>query len=97
LKAVSHSVFLDLVIFLKTIHSPLLEICREPVLQALVQLEDHLQSTSTNAASAKLQKAKQSLLDSDEQVTSADFGVIKKGIRADMLASEKMKALRMRR
>jgi hypothetical protein len=97
LKAVSHSVFLDLVIFLKTVQSPLLTTGRESILRALSELEEHLQLASTTAAGSKLQKAKQSLVDSDHGATRVDLEMMKKGIRADMLASEKLKALRIRK
>lgn len=62
----------------------------------LVQLEEHLQLIATTSASAKLQKAKQSLIETDLRAT-ANYDDIRRGIRADMLASEKLKALRKRR
>jgi len=68
---------------------------KEAIMHTLVQLEEH-QSTATTSAGAKLQKAKQSLSNSGN-TASSDYGTIRKGIRADMLASEKLKALRIRR
>jgi hypothetical protein len=68
---------------------------KEIILHTLNQLEEH-QSTTTTSAGAKLQKAKHYLNDSDHG-PSADYDTIKRGIRADMLASEKLKALRTRR
>ena len=93
LKAVSQSVFLDLVVFIKTIDSSLLPNARDSIMQALTQLEERLQAAST-AASTKLQKAKQCLLAGDQGSSKADVDSIRRGIRADMLASEKLKALR---
>jgi len=69
---------------------------KESITHTLVQLEEHLQSTATASAGAKLQKAKQSLINSGN-TASPDDETIRKGIRADMLASEKLKALRIRR
>jgi len=93
LKAVSQSVFLDLVIFIKTINSSLLANARDSIMQALIRLGDRPQAASTTA-STKLLKAKQSLAARDHGSRKADVGSIRRGIRADMLASEKLKALR---
>jgi hypothetical protein len=97
LKAVSQSVFLDLVIFIKTVDSSLLTNARESIMNALIQLEDRLQVATSTTATTKLQKAKQCLTAQGTGSSKADVDNIRRGIRADMLASEKLNALRTRR
>ena len=97
LRAVSHSVFLDLVIFLVTIKSTTLASGRESITHAVARLEDHLQATASTTTGGKLHKAKQSLAESVQHTTKPDCEDIRKSIRADMLASEKLRALRTRR
>jgi hypothetical protein len=87
-------VFLDLVIYLKTIDSPLLTDTRESILQNLALLE----VTSTAGAKAKLQKAKQCLETSvGTELSMVDVEGVRKGVWGDILASEKLKALRIRK
>jgi hypothetical protein len=82
---------------MRSIESSVLATTGEDIKRALFQLEDHLRSTVSVTTRAKLQKAKLCLTKHDGRETAIDIDIIQTGIRADMMASEKLRALRVKR
>lgn len=95
LRTVSHSVFLDLIIFLVNIESDVLATYTETIRTVFITLESWIRTSGTN--NAKFLKTKQAL---DTQNTSGtrpdEVEKQRSSIQTDILASEKLKLLRSR-
>jgi hypothetical protein len=87
-------VFLDVILFLASLKSPLLASSSENIATCLVSLDDWLQTVGVS--NTKLVKAKQSLTADLATSETSALDRIRSGIRADILASEKLKTLRGR-
>lgn len=96
LRAVAHSVFLDLVIFLSSSRSHLLVIHAGTISHA-VQMLVHYTETTNGQGTGKLIKAV-SALEGDERLESSSRADLSAtglaAIRGDLLATEKLRALR---
>ena len=90
----SHSVFLDMIIFLSAAqtHSALLSRHRENIDAALSQLVKWQQTSG--APSSKLVKARIALDSAGMMAGSGDTKALIASIRADLVATERLKSLR---
>lgn len=92
----SHSIFLDIIIYLNSIAAPLLSTHNESITNTILVIETWMKG-HTGSGKAKLERVKELLKGAGQETVKFDAVQIRKGIKADMLISEKIKMLRSRR
>jgi len=90
---VTRSVFLDLLIVLGTLHSPLLTRHAGSLRHALRLITDN-QDTTGNQASGKVIKATQALDKAGLSRGVVDVTGVVKAIKGDLIATDRLRALR---
>lgn len=92
LRSIAHTVFLDTIIFLGSIQSTLLVRHAGSINHALTVLHKHQNTTGHGVG--KMIKAEAAVRDAGVGGAQMDWEGIKKTIRADLLAAERLRALR---
>lgn len=96
LRTVSHFVYFDIIIYLGSVSASLLSTHNESIANTLTLIERWM-AGNAGSGKAKLDKAKEALQGAGQTTISFDPAIVRKGIKGDMLVSEKIKALRGRR